>query len=65
MFKANDIWEGQKGDQRGGPKMAKNSMWVKTGHLSESGPKMAKNFGWGKFFNILGLLFGQKNVSNS
>ena len=23
VFKVNDIWEGQKGDQGGGPKMAK------------------------------------------
>ena len=33
VFKVNDIWEGQKGDQGGGPKMAKIQYGVKHGHL--------------------------------
>ena len=33
VFEVNDILEGQKGDQGGGPQNGKNSIWGKTGHL--------------------------------
>ena len=33
VFRVDDILEGQKGDQRGRPKISQNSTWGKTGHL--------------------------------
>ena len=45
----DDILEGQKGYDGGGPKNGQNSIWGKTGHLQEGDPKMAKILGGVKF----------------
>ena len=42
VFRSTIFGEDQKGDQGGGPKMAKISGGVKPGYLQEGGPKMAK-----------------------
>ena len=42
MFTCHDISENQKGDQGGGPKMAKISASLR------GRPKNGQNFGWGK-----------------
>ena len=51
MFRVNDILDSQKGDQGGGPKMAKFQYGVKHGHLQEGGPK-SQNSIWGKTGNL-------------
>ena len=36
VFRVIDIFEGQKGDQGGGPKNGQNSTWGKTGHPAQN-----------------------------
>ena len=64
-FRVNDILDGQKGDQGGGPKMAKIQYGGKTGHLQEGGPKMAKILGGVKFQHFWASSSAIKVLSNS
>ena len=59
MFTCHEISEDQKGDQGGGPKMAKISGGVKPDIFKRAAQKWP-NFGWGENSRFWGLLFGQK-----
>ena len=64
VFTCHDISENQKGDQGGGPKMAKISGGVKPDIIKRR-PKNGQNFGWGKNSRFWASSSAKKNASNS
>ena len=65
VFRVDDILEGQKGDQGGGPKLAKIQYGVKPDIFKRAAPKKGQNFRWGKISTLWASSSAKKSASNS